>query len=164
MEISIQKQVIYLIAFLLLCFTVSAVGALASIQAQSFYGSLVQPDWAPPAWLFGPVWTVLYAMMALSAWLVWRHGGFRKQHSAGWLFLIQLALNALWSWLFFAWQLGLWSFVNIVVLWVFILFTVITFWRLNKLAGFLLAPYLMWVSFAAALNFAMWQLNPSVLA
>lgn len=160
---STKKQIISLIVSLLLCFSASAIGAFASIQAQSFYGGLVQPSWAPPGWLFGPVWTILYAMMAIAAWLVWRQGGFKTNPKALWLFLIQLALNALWSWLFFAWQQGLWSFVNITILWLFILLTILAFWRINKLSGALLIPYLAWVSFATGLNLAMWQLNPQIL-
>lgn len=160
---STKKQIIGLIVSLVLCFSASAIGAFASIQAQSFYGGLVQPSWAPPGWLFGPVWTILYAMMAIAAWLVWRQGGFKTNPKALWLFLIQLALNALWSWLFFAWQQGLWSFVNITILWLFILLTILAFWRINKLSGALLIPYLAWVSFATGLNLAMWQLNPQIL-
>jgi benzodiazapine receptor len=160
---STQTQIIGLVGWLLLCFAASAVGAMASFQAQSIYGQLVQPDWAPPAWLFGPVWTVLYVMMAISAWLVWRIDGFRGNSKALSLFLIQLLFNALWSWLFFAWQQGLWSFINIVLLWTLIVMTVLSFWRTHKLAGALLLPYLLWVSFATLLNLAVWQLNPEIL-
>lgn len=158
-----QQQIIGLVFWLVLCFVASAIGAIASIQAQSFYGSLVQPSWAPPAWLFGPVWTALYTMMAISAWMIWRYGGFAPNRKALSLFVIQLALNSLWSWLFFAWLQGMLSFINIVFLWVFILLTLIAFWRKNTWAGLLLVPYIIWVSFASALNFAMWQLNPTVL-
>lgn len=158
-----QQQILGLVAWLVLCFVASAIGAMASIKAQSFYVNLVQPDWAPPGWLFGPVWTVLYALMAISAWLVWRQGGFKRHPKALSLFLIQLALNALWSWLFFAWMMGFWSFVNMLVLWLLILLTQLSFLRINKLSGWLLIPYLLWVSFAAVLNLAMWQLNPSIL-
>lgn len=160
---STQTQIIGLVGWLLLCFAASAVGAMASFQAQSIYGLLTQPDWAPPAWLFGPVWTVLYVMMAISAWLVWRIDGFRVNSKALSLFLVQLLFNALWSWLFFAWQQGLWSFINIVLLWTLIVMTVLSFWRIHKLAGALLLPYLLWVSFATLLNLAVWQLNPEIL-
>lgn len=158
-----QRQLVGLIGWLVTCFVASAIGALASIRAGSFYLSLDRPEWAPPASVFGPVWSVLYAMMAIAAWLVWREGGFRRARPALTLFLVQLALNALWSWLFFAWRLGALAFVDILLLWVLIVATLIAFWRIRPLAGALLVPYLLWVSFAAALNYAIWQLNPGVL-
>ena len=157
------KQLIGLLGWLLLCFAVSGIGAFASIQAESFYQQLTQPAWAPPAWVFGPVWTTLYAMMAVSAWLVWRINGFRAQSVALTLFLVQLALNCLWSWLFFAWHLGSLSFIDIILLWIFIVLTLLAFWRVHLLAGLLLIPYLAWVSFAALLNYTIWQLNPQIL-
>ena len=152
-----------LVAWLALCFVASGIGAVASIRAVSFYGGLAQPTWAPPAWVFGPMWTLLYAMMAVAAWLVWRTGGFRVQRTALTLFLVQLAVNALWSWLFFAWHLGALAFADIVLLWVLIAATIVAFWRVRPLAGALLIPYLLWVSFAGALNWAVWQLNPAIL-
>lgn len=158
-----QKQIIGLIGWLVLCFSVAAVGAFGSMNAPEFYGQLLQPTWAPPAWLFGPVWSTLYTMMAIAAWLIWRQGGLKPIKTAMILFVVQLLVNGLWSWLFFAWQLGLWSFVNILVLWVLIVLTIRAFSRVNLLAGILLVPYLLWVSFAAVLNFYMWQLNPVIL-
>jgi tryptophan-rich sensory protein len=158
-----QKQIAGLIVWLLVCFAASAIGAVASIQAKSFYSHLAQPAWAPPGWLFGPVWTTLYALMAIAAWLVWRTGGFSANRIALSLFLVQLALNALWSWLFFAWHLGAFAFADILFLWAFIVATLVFFWRVRPLAGALLAPYLLWVSFASVLNYAVWQLNPQVL-
>jgi tryptophan-rich sensory protein len=101
--------------------------------------------------------------MAIAAWLVWRVGGFRAAKSALTLFVVQLALNALWSWLFFGWHPGALAFADILMLWVLIVATLFCFWRIRPLAGMLLAPYLLWVSFAAALNFSVWQLNPQVL-
>lgn len=162
-DFSRQKQFLGLIAWFVLSFAASFVGAIASIQAKSFYGLLSQPAWAPPPWLFGPVWTLLYAMMAVAVWLVWRNGGIHANRSALTLFLIQLAFNALWSWLFFAWKLGAWAFADIILLWVLIIATLVSFWRVSKLAGALLIPYLLWVTFAAVLNHALWQLNPQVL-
>ena len=157
------KQVLGLVAFLVLTYSASFIGALGSFQAQSFYGQLVQPAWAPPPWLFGPVWTVLYGLMAVAAWLVWRPAGFLAQRSALSLFLVQLVLNALWSWIFFAWQMGALAFVEILVLWILIAATLVAFWRIRPLAGLLLVPYLMWVSFASMLTFSLWQLNPGIL-
>ena len=160
---STLKSVLGLVGWLALCFAVSAVGALGSMNAPAFYGQLVQPSWAPPPWLFGPVWTLLYAMMGVAAWLVWRAGGWAKNRLALSLFLIQLALNGLWSWLFFAWQLGAWAMADIAALWVLILLTLIAFWRVRPWAGMLLLPYLLWVGFASALNFNLWQNNPFIL-
>ena len=158
-----QKDIAGLVGWLIVTFAASAVGARASIEARSFYGQLVQPAWAPPPWLFGPVWTALFALMAIAAWLVWRSGGVRGNRIALVLFIVQLALNSLWSWLFFAWHLGALAFAEVVLLWVFIVSTLVAFWRVRPLAGILFMPYLMWVSFAAVLNYALWRLNPHVL-
>jgi len=160
---STQKQLLGLLGWLAISFGASAIGALASIQAKPFYGQLVQPDWAPPPWVFAPVWTTLYALMGIAAWLVWRSGGFYLNRRPLTLFLAQLVCNALWSWLFFAWNLGLMALVDIALLWVLIVATLVAFWRIQPLAGSLLAPYLLWVSFAAVLNFSLWKLNPQLL-
>ena len=156
-------QIIGLAAWLGLCFLAAAVGGLASANAGSFYSQLVLMEWAPPASVFAPVWTVLYALMAVAAWLVWRIGGFRGAPWPLTLFLVQLALNALWSWLFFGWHRGALAFVDVVLLAVLVLATVLAFLRVRPLAGLLLVPYLLWVGFAAALNYAIWQLNPQML-
>lgn len=163
LPLSKQKQILGLAGWLVVSFAASAIGAVASIQARSFYSQLVQPDWAPPPGVFGPVWTVLYALMGIAAWLVWRSGGFRANGQALTLFLLQLAINALWSWLFFAWHRGLLALVDVLVLWILIVATLVSFWRVRPLAGALLIPYLLWVGFASALNFSLWQLNPLVL-
>lgn len=160
---STRRQILGLLGWAVVCFAASAAGALASLEAPTFYAELTQPDWAPPAWLFGPVWMTLYAMMAVAAWLVWRTGGFSQRRIALTLFLLQLAFNALWSWIFFAWQLGGLAFLDIVLLWFLIAATIITFWRSAPFAGALLLPYLAWVSFAGALNYSVWQLNPGLL-
>jgi len=160
---SIRKQILGLIGWLVVSFAASAVGAAASIQARSFYGQLIQPDWAPPPSIFGPVWTVLFTFMGIAAWLVWRSGGFRPNRQALSLFLLQLVFNALWSWLFFAWNLGALALADIVVLWILIVAILVSFWRVRPLAGGLLIPYLLWVSFAGVLNYSLWQLNPHVL-
>jgi tryptophan-rich sensory protein len=158
-----RREFIGLMGWLGLTFAASAVGAIASVNASEFYGLLQQPGWAPPPWLFGPVWTVLYALMAIAAWLVWRPEGFRAKSLPLGLFLAQLALNSLWSWLFFTWHLGGLAFSEILLLWLLILATVITFWRVRPIAGVLLVPYLGWVTFAAALNYTLWRLNPLTL-
>jgi len=158
-----SKQILGLVGWLVIISVAATIGATASINAGSFYTQIVLPEWAPPSWVFGPAWTVLYALMAIAAWLVWRADGFRAARNALTLFLVQLALNVLWSWLFFGWHRGALAFADILLLWVLIVVTIIAFWRMRPLAGALLVPYLLWVSFASALNYAVWQLNPQSL-
>jgi tryptophan-rich sensory protein len=146
-----------------LCAVAGAIGALASIDAKEFYASLDQPAWAPPAGVFGPVWSLLYMCMALAAWLIWRERGFARARGALGLFLAQLALNALWSWLFFGWHRGALAFADILVLLALIVATIVAFARIRKAAAWLLAPYLAWVSFATFLNYSVWQRNPLLL-
>ncbi len=160
----LRIQAIGLLAWTVLTFAAAAVGGFASSQAGSFYADLARPSWAPPGWLFGPVWTLLYALMAVAVWLVWRSGGFRSAGSALTLYLLQLAANAMWTWLFFAWRQGGFAFAEILVLWALIAATILAFWRVSRIAGVLLLPYLAWVSFAAALTYATWTLNPGVLS
>lgn len=158
-----SRQVFGLVGWLLLSFAAAAIGAWASVHAATFYGHLSQPVWAPPSWLFGPVWSVLYALMGIAAWLIWRMGGFTAARKALTVFGLQLAVNALWSWLFFGWHRGALAFADIVLLWLLIVATLVAFWRVRPLAGMLLLPYLLWVSFAGVLNFVVWQLNPVIL-
>ena len=146
-----------------LCAIAGVIGAVASIDAKEFYATLDQPSWAPPAGIFGPVWSLLYMCMALAAWLVWRERGFARARGALGLFLAQLALNALWSWLFFGWHRGALAFADILVLLALIVATIVAFARIRQAAAWLLAPYLAWVSFAALLNYSVWQLNPHAL-
>jgi len=162
-RLSTIRQVIGLVGWLLLSFAAAFVGAMASVKASIFYQQLLRPEWAPPASIFGPVWSVLYVLMAFAAWVVWRERGFRESGAALWLFIAQLTANALWSWLFFFWHKGAWAFYDILILWVLLVSTVATFWRLRSFAGALLLPYLAWVTFATALCFAIWRLNPVAL-
>ncbi len=157
------STILGLLGWLALCFAAAAMGGLASANAGDFYKQLVQPSWAPPGWLFGPVWTALYAMMGVAAWLVWKERGWHKARIELSVFVVQLAANGLWTWLFFVWHMGAVAFAEIVLLWVLIAYTAFAFWRIRKLAGALLVPYLLWVSFATALCFAMWQGNPQIL-
>lgn len=157
------QQLLGLAFWVALTFVAAAIGAAASVNTGPFYASLMRPDWAPPGEVFAPVWTTLYILMALAAWWVWRVAGFRAARTALTLYIIQLALNALWSWLFFGWQLGAPAFAEVLLLWLCIAATLIAFWRVHRLAALLLVPYLLWVSFAAALNYAVWQLNPAAL-
>ena len=144
-------------------FAAVALGAAASVDAASFYAQLARPAWAPPAGVFGPVWTLLYLLMGIAAWLVWRERGARAVRGALALFVVQLAVNALWSWLFFAWRQGGLAFVEVVVLLALVAATLAAFWRVRPLAGALLVPYLLWVSFATALTWSVWQANPALL-
>lgn len=144
--------------WLLLCFAAAAWGAMFGPGA--WYASLNKPSWNPPGWLFGPVWTALYAMMAVAAWLVWRCGGFARQGRALMWFLVQLALNAAWTPLFFGLQRPGLAFAEIVLLWLAIAATIYAFRAVSRVATCLLVPYLAWVTFAAALNFTLWRLNP----
>ena len=152
-----------LLAWLGLCFLTAAIGAAASVEAGPFYLQLLRPSWAPPAGVFGPVWTLLYALMGIAAWLVWRQGGFETNRGPLSLFLLQLLVNALWSWLFFGWHLGGLALADVLLLWALILATLLGFWRVSRIAAALLLPYLLWVSFASALNFSVWRLNPHLL-
>ncbi len=126
----------------------------------AWYAGLNKPSWNPPAWIFGPVWAALYAMMAVAAWRIWLRGGFAANRRALVLFIAQVALNAAWTPLFFGLQLPAIAFGEILLLWAAIAATMRAFLRVSRPAGWLLAPYLAWVSFAAALNFTLWRLNP----
>jgi tryptophan-rich sensory protein len=146
-----------LVGWFLLCFVAPALGYAAN--SGSWYSTLNKPAWNPAAWLFGPVWTFLYATMAVAAWLVWCRGGWREQRRPLILFVVQLALNALWTPLFFGLHRPDLAFVEIVLLWVAIVATIHDFAHVRSAAAWLLAPYLAWVSFASVLNFTIWQLN-----
>jgi translocator protein len=146
-----------LLFWIALCFAVAWFGARYAPGPD--YGQLVKPAWTPPPWLFAPVWSALYLMMALAAWLVWLPGGVGGARGPLALFVVQLVLNGLWSWLFFGLQRRGLAFVDVVLLWFAILVTMVAFWSRRPLAGALLIPYLGWVGFAAALNLAVWRLN-----
>jgi tryptophan-rich sensory protein len=143
--------------WLLVCSSAASMGAL--FMPGEWYLGLKKPAWNPPAWVFGPVWTTLYAMMAVAAWLVWQRGGFAAQRRSLLLFLVQLLLNAAWTPLFFGLHLPGIAFAELLMLWVAIAATLAVFLRSSRAAGLLLAPYLVWVSFASVLNFALWRLN-----
>lgn len=141
----------------------AAIGAFASIDAKDYYASLTQPPWAPPAAVFGPVWSVLYATMCAAAWLVVRRAGLPGARPALRLYAGQLVLNALWTWLFFHWHSGAAAFAEVLVLLAAVALTARSFWQVRPLAGWLMLPYGAWVAFASALTFAMWRLNPGAL-
>lgn len=158
---SLSSQLIGLLGWLLVAFATAAVGAIASVDAASFYAQLNKPSWAPPGWVFAPVWSTLYALMGIAAWLVWRSPG--SNRVALGLFVAQLGANALWSWLFFAWHRGALAAVEVLVLLVLIIATIAAFWPRSRLAAALLVPYVLWVSFASALTWAVWRSNLGLL-
>jgi benzodiazapine receptor len=125
----------------------------------AWYASLAKPSWNPPSWIFAPVWTVLYGLMAVAAWLVWRRAGFRGAAAALSLFLVQLVLNALWSYLFFGLHRPGVAFLDIVALFAAIVAVAALFWRQDSRAGALMIPYAIWVGFASCLNLALWRMN-----
>ncbi|WP_062343989.1 TspO/MBR family protein [Herbidospora yilanensis] len=145
-----------LLVFALVVALVAVTGGLAASNAGAVYARLDLPAWAPPQWLFGPVWTVLYALIAISGWLVWQTRGLDSSFTP---YVVQLVLNALWTPLFFGAGLYGAAFVDIVLLWVAIVVTIVMFLRRHRVAGWLLVPYLLWVTFAAALNLAIWTAN-----
>jgi len=155
---STDRQLLALAGWLLVCFAAATMGGM--FMPGEWYASLKKPSWNPPGWVFGPVWTALYTMMAVAAWLVWRHGGWAAQRRPLELFLAQLALNAAWTPLFFGLHWPGVAFFEIVLLWLAIAATSAAFRPVSRAAMGLLMPYLAWVSFAAALNFTLWRLNP----
>ncbi len=152
-----------LVGWVAVCLVAGAIGAMASADAATFYAMLNRPPWAPPAWLFAPVWTVLYLLMAVAAWLVWRARGWGGARVGLALFIAQLACNALWTWLFFGWRTGGLALADIVLLDILIVATMVAFCRVHPVAAALMIPYLAWVSFATALTAAVWQRNPALL-
>lgn len=145
------------VVWLALTFGAAALGA--RFLPDEWYRQLKKPTWNPPNTIFAPVWTILYLLMAAAAWLVWRRYGISGAALPLTLFIVQLVLNAAWTWLFFGRHQTRGALVDIAVLWVVILTTLISFWNLEPLAGVLLVPYLAWVSFAACLNWTIWRMN-----
>jgi tryptophan-rich sensory protein len=149
-----------LAGFLVLTFAVAAVGgAVTASSVQTWYPTLNKPAFNPPDWIFGPVWTALYGMMAVSAALVWSGARPPARRTAITWFLIQLSLNLGWSLLFFGLQQVAFAFGWLILLWLAIAMTIRCFWRISSPAALLLLPYLAWVSFAGLLNFLIWRLN-----
>lgn len=155
--LSRSKTVLGLGGWLLLCFAAASLGAV--FMPGQWYAALQKPSWNPPGWVFGPVWTALYTMMAVAAWLVWKQGGFAAQRRGLTPFLVQLALNAAWTPLFFGLHRPGLALAEILLLWLAIVWTIASFWPVHRVAAGLLLPYLAWVSFAAVLNGTLWRLN-----
>jgi len=155
-----QRDVVGLLLFVSLPL---AVGALAGLSTASsvggWYRTIAKPSWNPPSWVFGPMWTLLYASMGVAAWRVWRPAGFAAAKGALTLFFVQLAVNGLWSPIFFAWHRPDLALVDIGILLALVAATLVAFRRHDRIAGGLFVPYLLWVAFATALNFAIWRLS-----
>ncbi|MDD1713723.1 MAG: tryptophan-rich sensory protein [Methanoregulaceae archaeon] len=151
-----------LIAAVLLCLVVGSMGSLVTTTGSgSWYESLEKPAFTPPNWVFGPVWTTLFILMGIALYLVWQSGTERRDvQIALAVFGIQFALNVLWSFLFFGMQSPLLGLVEIVLLWIMIAVTIVLFYQIRKIAGYLLVPYIVWVTIATALNYSVYILNP----
>jgi len=149
-----------LILWIGICFAVSAIGGRwTATEIPTWYRTLIRPSIAPPNWVFGPVWTLLYALMAIAAWTAGQSSPSPLRTWGLALFVVQLALNLAWSWIFFHRHAVGEAVVEIVLLWAAIAATTVLFGRVAPLAAWLMAPYLAWVSFAAVLNVAFWRLN-----
>jgi translocator protein len=156
-DLGLTKQLVGFAFWLALCLAAGFIGS--QFQPGDWYEEIVKPSWTPPSWVFGPVWTVLYILMGIAAWMVWRRYGFEGAPWALGLFIVQLVLNAGWSWFFFGLQDPGLAFGDIVALWGVLIVTMLSFFRRSLPAGWLLVPYLAWVTFAAVLNFAIWIMN-----
>jgi tryptophan-rich sensory protein len=155
------RDILKLVVSIVACLAAGAIGSVFTRSAiPTWYATLEKPFFTPPNWLFAPVWTLLYILMGVAAFLVWRKGlENRGVRIALIVFLIQLVLNALWSVVFFGLESPLYGLVVIAVLWIAILVTVIKFFRISRVASVLMWPYLLWVTFAAVLNSSIWMLN-----
>jgi benzodiazapine receptor len=154
-------NIVRLLGCIGLCEAAGIFGGIFTAQSvRTWYVELNKPSFSPPNWVFGPVWVALYAMMGTALYLVWQQkdaaGG---TETAIVVFLVQLVLNAFWSFIFFGLRSPFWGFVEIVVLWVSIAATIVLFWKISATAGALLIPYIFWVTFAGGLNFSLWQMN-----
>jgi tryptophan-rich sensory protein len=155
-----RRSFVVLLAFVAVCLGVSSIGAAITYSSiDTWYPSLAKPAFTPPDWVFAPVWTALYLMMAVAAWRIWSHGGRPEVNLALACFGVQLTLNLLWTVLFFGLRSPAAALVEIIVLLVAIGVTVIAFYRVDRVAGWLLVPYLAWTAFAAVLVHGIWRLN-----
>lgn len=153
----------WLAVFIVVTASAGVVGSLASRDAQDFYDSLIKPSWAPPASLFGPVWSALYLLMAVAAWLGVRKAGWRDSRGFLIIYGAQLFVNALWNPLFFTVRSGAAASVDVLLLWMGVLGSIMALYRLHRVAGLMLVPVLAWVTFAAALTLEVWALNTFTL-
>jgi len=155
-----KKSILPLLISILIVFSFGFIGSLFTTSSiTNWYAFINKPLFSPPNWIFGPVWTLLYILMGVSAFLIWQKRDNLKTKPALIFYGIQLILNALWSIIFFGMHNPGLALLEIVILWLFILITLIKFYKINKTAGLLFIPYLAWVSFASILNYAIWMLN-----
>ena len=151
------KKIILLIVSIAICVLAGFIGSLFNTSIKTWYATLNKPFFNPPNWLFAPVWTALFVLMGISLYLVWTSK--KKTGTAFYLFSAQFVLNILWSFFFFYLQNPLYGFIEIIILWIFILLTILEFKKISKTAAYLMIPYICWVSFAAILNFSLMVLN-----
>jgi len=155
-----KKSILPLLISILIVFSFGFIGSLFTTPSiATWYAFINKPLFSPPNWIFAPVWTLLYILMGISAFLIWKKRDNLKTKQALIFYGIQLILNALWSIIFFGMHNPGLAFLEIIILWLFILITLIKFYKINKTAGILFIPYLLWVSFASILNYAIWMLN-----
>ena len=156
----IKQKTFSLISFLLITFVVAFIGSsFTTPNIASWYSTLTKPSFAPPNWLFAPAWTILYILMAVAVFLIWQNRNNPQAKYALTFYFIQLALNSFWSVIFFGLHHPQLAFFEIIILWIFILITLLKFYKIQRTAGLLLIPYLLWVSFASILNLFIWLLN-----
>lgn len=156
-----KKDWFALLGFIIISQAAGLIGSIFTMPAiGSWYANLIKPEFAPPNWIFGPVWTILFLLMGVAAFLVWEKGWVRRDvRIAIAVFIGQLVLNTLWSFLFFGLHSPGTAFIEILILWLAIIATILVFGRVSKLAAWLLVPYILWVSFAAYLNYSIFILN-----
>jgi benzodiazapine receptor len=157
------KSLLAFVFFFAVTWLAAVIGILSSQNAPIIYSKIVQPSWAPPAYLFGPVWTTLYCLMAIAAWLVWRQRDRLRVNVCLGVYFVHLIFQAAWSGLFFGLGRADAAMLDIMLLWMLIVWLMLAFWRVDRLAGILMLPYLLWVSFASVLNGALWMLNGGAL-
>lgn len=154
------KPLLALLFFLFVTWSAAIVGMAASRNEPVIYAKIVQPSWAPPSWVFGPVWTTLYGLMAVAAWRVWMRRGLRGPAT---VYLIHLIFQSMWSWLFFGLGRADLAMIDMLILLWMIVTLLMAFRRIDRLAGGLMLPYLLWVGFATVLNGALWLMNGGIL-
>lgn len=156
-----MKNIFILIVCILGSNLIGASGTIFTrTGAGSWYEGVIKPSFNPPNWVFGPVWTLLFTLMGIAFYLIIKNGiNSREIKLAALFFIFQFVLNVLWSYLFFGLENPMYSFVEIIFLWIMILATILSFYKVNHVAAYLLIPYILWVSFAAFLNYSIWRLN-----
>ena len=156
-----MNNIVKLIICIVVCEGVGIIAGIATSKSiGEWYLYLNKPSFNPPNWIFGPVWTLLYLMMGISVYLIWKEGiNFDGVNTAIVVFAVHLIINGLWSFVFFLWKSTGWGLVVILTLWLLIVICIILFYKINSTSAILLIPYLLWVSFASVLNWSLWKLN-----